>query len=201
MQKPSVGLYTLLASEVILWHAIWKSWNACYSRKHDVEGVFDGKLNVKLYDDNTHTGIEAWRTLKRMFWIRDGFLGSAEIDLEELKKHSGRHFDLKLTNAKNTAQSNQSVTFAAEFITFEGINHHSEFPYSTFHSSVQLPVKSLKFRKKAQHGFIQLSPKRQRRQRCQPARLTSWSVNISCLLLSSTTRTRIPRFPLTSAAT
>lgn len=70
----------------------------------------------------THQGHLLWRTIANYLY-QDDFLGSAEIDLGTLKEPGVHTFELELENGKGSTEDGMTVTFSAEFMTFQGTKH------------------------------------------------------------------------------
>lgn len=79
----------------------------------------DSKLNVRLYDSDVAWGDNAERTFRQVL-IKDDFLGSASVDMEELKQPGVHKRDVTLELQGDDRKQKTVVSFTAEFISFGG---------------------------------------------------------------------------------
>ena len=77
----------------------------------------EGKLYISLLDDDSFRGFGFWK-IKTNRINKPDFLGSAEIDLGELKQPGVHVYDLKMNKETLFQRDPASLRFTAEYISF-----------------------------------------------------------------------------------
>ena len=75
-------------------------------------------MTVRLYDSDKHDGNFIWRSIANSL-DQDDFLGSAEINLDQLKRPGVHSFNLELKTPAASAKHSPKLSFTVEYISFE----------------------------------------------------------------------------------
>ena len=86
-------------------------------RKRHLKMGCEGKLYISLLDDDSFRGFGFWK-IKTNRINKPDFLGSAEIDLGELKQPGVHVYDLKMNKETLFQRDPASLRFTAEYISF-----------------------------------------------------------------------------------
>ena len=91
------------------------------SRKKHAKLVFDNKVHVSLFDDDSYEEKSIWNSLAKLI-DKDDFLGTATIDLEDLRESGVRQYNLRLQGKAGSFESTTTLRLAGEYISFESIS-------------------------------------------------------------------------------
>eukprot|EP00210_Caulerpa_lentillifera_P003466 g3308.t1 len=97
---------------------VWNSTHYLLIRKNSVVKRDNSKLHIRLYDSDWNSGRTEERE-HRQFIFKDDFLGSAFIDMSELKEPGTKNWQLPLHLEGDHRAQKTVVIFSTEFLSFE----------------------------------------------------------------------------------